>query len=437
MNTALGLLLVVALVAATAFFVAAEFAMLAADRSKLKADADDGKRSAIAAVALIRRMSFHLSGAQLGITIFSLALGFVAEPVVAKLVDPAVQAVTGREDSAISVVIALALSTVFLLVAGELVPKNIAVAKAEPTLYAMAPAIRVVDGILTPVIHSFNGVANRLVRMLGIEPIDEPEAISSLADIEYLIRSSAKSGSLDSDALSLLTRTLKFGDKIAADALQPRVKLDALPATATVGDLIERSAKTGHSRYPIYGEDLDDIVGVADIARVFSLALGDRVKSPVAAIMSDPVVVPETKDLLDILADFQTSDSELVVVLDEHGGTAGILTLEDVLEEIAGEIDDEYDAAESVAIVDLSQGIYILEGTLHEGEVVEACGYILPEGEDYETLAGFVLQEMGKIPAVGDSIVRNGWRLEVVEMDKLRIATLQLTPPDLISEALS
>ena len=437
MNTVLGVLVVVALVAATAFFVAAEFAMLAADRSKLKADAESGKRSAVAALGLIRRMSFHLSGAQLGITIFSLALGFVAEPVVAKLVDPAVEAVTGREDSAISVVIALALATVFLLVAGELVPKNIAVAKAEPTLYAMAPAIRVVDGLLTPVIVSFNGVANRLVRMLGIEPIDEPEEISTLADIEYLIRSSAKSGSLDSDALSLLTRTLRFGDKIAADALQPRVKLDALPATATVGDLIERSAKTGHSRYPIYGQDLDDIIGVADIAQVFSLALGDRMKSPVMAITSEPVVVPETRDLLDILSDFQTSGSELVVVVDEHGGTAGILTLEDVLEEIAGEIDDEYDAIESLVTVDLSQGVYILEGTLHEGEVAEACGYLLPEGEDYETLAGYLLQEMGKIPSVGESIVRNGWRLEVVEMDGLRIATLQLTTPDVISEAQS
>jgi CBS domain containing-hemolysin-like protein len=434
MNILLGLLVVVGLVAATAFFVAAEFAMLAADRSKLKADAEGGKRSAAGALALIRRMSFHLSGAQLGITIFSLALGFVAKPVVAELVDPAVEALTGREDSSISVLIALALSTVFLLVAGELIPKNIAVAKAEPTLYAMTPAIRLVHGLLTPIIVSFNGVANRLVRMLGIEPIDEPEEISSLADIEYLIRSSAASGSLDSDALSLLTRTLRFGDKTAADALAPRVKLDALPLTATVGDLIDKATETGHSRYPIYGVDLDDIVGVADITRVFSLALADRVKSPVATIMADPVVVPETKDLLDILSDFESSDSELVVVLDEHGGTAGILTLEDVLEEIAGEIDDEYDEVESPAIVDLTQGVYILEGTLHEGEVAEACGYVLPEGEDYETLAGYVLQEMGRIPAVGDSIIRNGWRLEVVEMDRLRVATLQLTPPDVLSE---
>lgn len=429
MSTALGILVVVALVAATAFFVAVEFAMVAADREKLKTDAEAGRRSARAALSVIKKMSFHLSGAQLGITIFSLALGFVAKPVIAKLIDPLVSSVIGREESGISVALALALSTIVLLVVGELIPKNVAVAKAEPVLYALTPAIRVVDGLFKPLIIGFNGVANRLVRMLGIEPLDEPEEISSLIEIEYLIRSSAESGSLDSDALSLLTRTLRFGDKIAADALQPRVKLDALPVTATVSELIQRSADTGHSRYPIFGDDLDDIVGVADIAKVFDLSLSERSSVTVDKIMAEPIVVPETKDLVDILADFQ-GDDQMIVVLDEHGGTAGILTLEDVLEEIAGEIDDEYDSAETPVLADLSKGMFIVEGTLHEDEVAEVSGFIVPEGEDYETLAGFVLQQMGKIPEAGDDINVDGWAIEVVEMDGLRIATLQLTRPE-------
>lgn len=428
MSTGIGILVVVALVAATAFFVAVEFAMVAADREKLNTDAEAGRRSARAALGVMKKMSFHLSGAQLGITICSLALGFVAEPVIAKLIDPVVASVIGREQSGISVALALALSTIVLLVVGELIPKNVAVARAEPVLYALTPAIRVVDTLFKPIIVSFNGVSNRLVRMLGIEPIDEPEEISSLIEIEYLIRSSGESGSLDSDALSLLTRTLRFGDKIAADALAPRMKLDALPVTATVSDLIERSADTGHSRYPIYGDDLDDIVGVADIAKVFGLSLLERSTVSVAKIMAEPTVVPETKNLLDILADFK-DDNQMIVVLDEHGGTAGILTLEDVLEEIAGEIDDEYDSAEPPILADLAKGMFILEGTLHEDEVAEASGFIVPEGEDYETLAGFVLQQMGNIPEAGDSIEVDGWHIDVVEMDGLRIATLQLTKP--------
>lgn len=429
MSTVFGIVVVIALVAATAFFVAVEFAMVASDREKLNTDAEAGRRSARAALGVMRRMSFHLSGAQLGITIFSLALGFVAEPVIAKLIDPLVAVVTGKEGSGISVALALALSTIVLLVAGELVPKNLAVAKPETVLYALTPAIRIVHGLLTPFIVGFNGIANWVVRLIGIEPLDEPEEISSLIEIEYLIRSSAESGSLDSDALSLLTRTLRFGDKVAADALQPRVKLDALPSTATVGELIQRSTDTGHSRFPIYGEDLDHIVGVADISKVFGLPLSQRSGVAVTDIMVDPTLVPETKNLLDLLADFH-GDSELVVVLDEHGGTAGILTLEDVLEEIAGEIDDEYDSVDTAILADLSQGIFILEGTLHEGEVAEASGFVLPEGEDYETLAGFVLQQMGKIPEAGDYIHLNGWGIEVVEMDGLRIATLQLTKPE-------
>lgn len=238
---------------------------------------------------------------------------------------------------------------------------------------------------------------------------------------------------MDSDAVSLLTRTLRFGDKVAADALRPRVRLAALPATATVGELIGLSTETGHSRFPIYGEDLDDVLGVADITKAFDLSLSQRASAPVTDIMVEPIVVPETRDLIDIVGDFRDSGSEIVVVVDEHGGTAGILTLEDVLEEIAGEIDDEYDDAEVPVFADLETGVFIVEGSLHADEVFDACGFGVPEGE-YETLAGFFLQTLGRIPTAGDVAVVEGWALEVVEMDRLRIATLQLTKPGLSEE---
>ncbi len=427
-NTVLGLALVFLLVAANGFFVAVEFALIAVDQSKLRAMAGEGRWSAKIALAATKRMSFHLSGAQLGITITSLLLGFIAEPLAGTLLDPLLEPMVGSGNSAVSVVVALSIATVFQMVAGELVPKNIAIAKPEAVAVALLPIARVVHRLMSPFILVFNGAANWLIRRLGIEPQEELTSVRSLDEIEYLIRSSGDSGTLAPDALELLTRTIRFEDKTAADALTPRVHLGAVPSTATVGDFIDLSMETGHSRYPVYGEDIDQIVGVARITDVFKLPPSRRRSTPIGDIMRVPHIVPETRDLGDVLEDFRLTGSQLVIVVDEHGGTAGVLTLEDVLEEIAGDIDDEYDVETADLTRGKRTGIVVVAGTLHADEVLDASGFYTPEGE-YETIAGFILDRLGRIPDEGDRLTIDGWRLEVAAMDGLRIASVQVVRP--------
>lgn len=427
MNVAVGLLLIFLLVAANGFFVAVEFALVAADRSKLQSRADAGHWSAKIAVATFSRLSFHLSGAQLGITITSLILGFLTEPLVGQLVDPLVEPIIGRTGSGFSIALSIGIATVIQTVAGELIPKNIAIARPEAVAMALSPAARIVHGALTPMIVVFNGAANWLVRRFGIEPTEELTSVRSLEEIEYLIRSSGETGSIAPDAIDLLTRSVRFNEKNAADALTPRVHVTALPISATVGDLIDLTRESGHSRYPVFGDDLDDLRGVVDVGAVFALPVETRSGVAVTEIMREPTVVPETRELNDILDDFASARSDLLIVLDEHGGMAGVLTLEDVLEEIAGDVDDEYDEAPRLTSGS-RPGVSIVAGTLHADEVEEVSGLEFPDGE-YETIAGFLLDQFGRIPGEGEVVSWRGWELEVVAMDGLRIASVQIVAP--------
>lgn len=422
-----GLIVIVLLVAANGFFVAVEFALVAADRSKLEAEAAQGSLPARAAVLALSRLSFHLSGAQLGITVTSLILGFLSEATVGRLLAPALEPIPFASGPTVSVVIALALATVFQMLVGELIPKTIAVALPEQTSRLLAPIALIVHGGLKPVITVLNGAANWTVRRLGMEPQEELQEIRSLQELQYLIQSSGDGGGLSPGARDLLTRTLRFGDKTAADALTPRVHVVALRYDDPVTELVAKASQTNFSRFPVIGDDLDDVRGVVSVQQVFGLAPEQRTATTAAELMRYPIVIPETKDLVDVIDDFRHTDAQTAVVIDEHGGTAGILTLEDVLEEIVGEVDDEYDDSTSLTI-GVAPGIYLLAGTLHPDEVEEACGLVIPEGE-YETLAGFILSELGRIPDVGDGLTVNRWRIRVAEMDRLRIASLRVTAP--------
>ncbi len=426
MNVFVGILLVLLLIAANGFFVAVEFSLVASDRSKLEARAAEGKWAAKQALAIFSRLSFHLSGAQLGITLTSLILGFLIEPLVGVLVEPLVEPLVGT-GSGYTIALSIAIATVMQTVLGELIPKNLAIAKPEAIAQALAPAAQVVHTVLSPFIIFFNGSANWTVRRLGIEPREELSAVRSLEEIEYLIRSSGETGTIAPDAVDLLARSLRFNEKDVADALTPRVHVTGIPIDATVADLVELTRSSGHSRFPVYGDDLDDVRGVVDIAAVFSLSEPNRDAVPIQRIMREPTVVPETRELHDILDDFNRVETDLLLVLDEHGGMAGVLTLEDVLEELAGDVDDEYDAATRTTRP--RTGVSVVAGTLHSDEVTEATGFEMPEG-DYETIAGFVLDVLGRIPDEGDHLEHEGWQVEVVAMDRLRIASVQIIAPD-------
>jgi len=434
-ETALGLLAVILLILANGFFVAVEFALVAVDRNRVKIDAEAGQRGARLTAGALRRLSFYLSGAQLGITVTSLVVGFIAEPTVAAALEPLLGDVVGEDRaSPVSIGLALVLATVGQMVGGELVPKTLAIARPRTTSYLLTGPMVVVCRLLGPVITFFNGAANWTVRHLGIEPQEELLSVRTLEELELLIRSSAAEGTLEPEAITLLTRTIRFGDKDAAAALTPRPDVLTLRSDDTVATLAARSVETGKSRFPVVGTDLDDVTGVVHVKEVYGVPFEQRGSTPVSAVMVPAFVVPETRDLADLLVDLRHGGAHLAVVVDEHGGTAGIITLEDVLEEIVGEIDDEHDVRRTAVTKVQRPGEWLLDASLHHDEVFDACGFDMPEG-DYDTLAGFVLSVLGHIPEPGERFEHDGWEVRVDSLDGLRVATVSLRRPDPEAEA--
>lgn len=427
--TILGFVAVIFLVLANALFVAAEFSLVAVDRTQVQARAAQGSRSARIAESILQRLSYNLSGAQLGITICSLGLGVLAEPVVAVALEPLVGTVVSDARAlGVSVVLALLLTTIVQMVVGELIPKSIAVARPVPTVLALSVAFRGFNLVFGPVIAVSNSAAERLVRLLGVEPTDELSSVRSRQELRRLVRSSEESGTIRRADAELLDRTFRFGEKTAADALTPRVSVEALTIDSLVGDLIALSFRTGLSRFPVHSGDLDDILGVVHIKDVLGVAAEQRSTYPIASLLRPVLAVPESKDLESLMFELQGAAGQFAVVVDEYGGTAGIITLEDLVEEIVGDIDDEHDPRSGVPTVRRWAGAHLVSGMLHPDEVFEACGFRVPEG-GYETLAGFVLDRLGHIPGVGDSLLHDGWAVEVNEMDGRRVATVKLVAP--------
>ena len=423
----LGLLVAVGLIAANALFCAAEFAFIAVDRTRVALMAAAGNRRARVLERMLPRLNFYLSGAQLGITITSIGLGFVAQPYIAAVLSPLLENVfSPRTADGVALVIALALATVLQLVFAEVVPKNVAVSRPEATGLALAPAMRLLSALLGPVIRFLNATSVWLVRRLGVEPREELESIRSVDELELLIQTSAEQGRLGREATQLLTRSIRFGDKEAGEILVPRPDVVGVPVTATVADLATASLASGYSRLPVYGGDLDDVLGVALAKDVLRVAPEARATTPVTELMQPVPAVPLTARLDTLLSEMRATGKQLVLVVDEYGGTTGILTLEDLLEEIVGEIEDEHDAPELTAPA--PAGLTVLDGGLNLDELAETVGLHLPEG-DYETLAGFLLAQLDRIPEVGDEVVWRGWRFEVLEMERRRVARVVVHPP--------
>lgn len=419
----LGLLFALLLILIHGFFVAGEFGIVAIDRNKVEQRASEGDARARSVMRALRTLSFQLSGAQLGITITSLLVGFLIEPVIAPVVKPLVDLVGVPQDSSlgISVGLGLVLATSFEMVVAELVPKNLAIARPESVSYAIATPLRLANAAMKPLIVFLNAAANWTVRLVGIQPKDELTAVHSLEELQVLIRSSRERGGLDEEEATLLARSISFGDKVAADALVPRVDIVSLGRDATLQDLAKVAVETGHSRFPVTGEDIDDIIGIAHVKDVHTIEKRRRPAVRITQIMRPPLVVPESRELASLLVEMRRTRLHLAVVIDEFGGTAGIVTLEDLLEEIVGEIDDEYDPSQEDLLTSSPEGVHVVPGMSHADELRELTGFELPEG-DYETLAGFLLELFDRIPSSGDHVSFDGWEFKVVEMEKRRIA---------------
>jgi len=370
---------------------------------------------------MLGRLSFHLAGAQLGITVSSLILGFIAQDALSGVLD----LLPGIDSSGTQAgVIALVIATVFQMVFGELVPKNLAIAKPDGVSFALAPLQRMYGVFAGPVIAGLDGSANVLVRRLGMEPVESIQSTRSREELAQLIVSSGESGKLNEGEGDLLIRSIRFGDLDVADVLTPRTDMVVLQRDAMISDLRAASLRTGHSRFPVYGDDVDDVVGIADVRDVFTLAPELRDATPVAAILRDVVVVPESRELSEVLGDLRGARSRTALVVDEHGGTAGLVTLEDLLEELVGDIADEYDVPTEVTATPRA-GAHEVDGSLHTDEVLEALGVEIADGP-YETLAGFMLSAFGRIPEVGEAVDVDGWRYTVLVLDKRRISRVEV-----------
>ncbi|HYZ47005.1 MAG TPA: hemolysin family protein [Actinomycetota bacterium] len=418
------------LILAHGLFVAGEFAIVTVDRAQMERLAREGHRGAQSALAAVRTLSFQLSGAQLGITVTSLIVGFIAEPTIGRAIEPVLTAIGLPRASvpAVAITVALGLATALEMVIGELVPKNLAIAEPQSLALRTATPLRWFNRVFKGVIVFLNSSANWTVRRLGIEPREELAAVRSLEELQMLVHSSRAEGLLPEADFSLLDRSFTFGDKTADDALVPRTSVAALGRAQTLSELAEVALETGHSRFPVYTNDLDDIIGVAHVHDLFRVPFEERATTRVTEVIRPAITVPESRSLGSLLVEMRRERQHLAIVLDEYGGTSGIITLEDLLEEIVGDIEDEHDPARA-GRPRPPTGIEVLSGMLHRDEVREACGFEMPEG-DYETLAGFLLWLLRRIPEQGDHATYRGWEFKVVEMDGRRIASvLAVAPP--------
>ena len=425
----IALLAVVLLVLANGFFVAAEFALVAVDRTKVERDAADGRRRARMTLGLLQRLSFHLSGAQLGITITSLLVGLLTEPSIASLLRPVIEPIVGEAAvHAVAIVAAIAIATIVQMIVGELVPKGLAVARPVTTTYMLAPIVRVYGLVFAPLIGFLQGAANRTVRLVGVEPTEELSHVRTLRELQVMVSASSAQGAIPEAATQLITRSIRFEGKTAEDVLVPRTAVRALQRDASVDDLVAVAVDSGHSRFLVYGADIDDVLGTVHVRSVHEVPRAQRSTVRVGTLVRPVMAVPESRELGDVLMDFRREGAHLAVVVDEYGGTAGIVTLEDVLEEIVGEIGDEHDLREEPRRVVVRHGEWSLPGLSSPDEVADRTGFTVPDGE-YETLGGFLLDRLGHLPTVGESHVERGWIFEVAEMDRRRIATVRVVAP--------
>lgn len=426
--TVLGLLGFLALTAGTAVFVAAEFSLTSLERTTVDQHARDGDRRAKQVQHAHRTLSFQLSGAQLGITITTLVTGYIAEPVLAGLLRPmftGLGASTSWSDG-VSLALALLIATSLSMVFGELVPKNLAIAQPLRIARATAGTQATFSRVFKIVIDGLNGTANWVVRRLGVEPADELRSARSTQELGSLVRTSARQGGLAPATATLLDRSLRFGERFADELMTPRVRIDTLDADDTVDDLLAAARRTGHSRFPVVNGDLDDPLGVVHVKQAFAIEDARRHDTTLERIVRRVPTVPSTLDGDALMDRLRGDGMQVALVVDEYGGTAGMVTMEDLIEEILGDVRDEHDPLDSDVLP--TDGGWVLSGLLRTDEVAEVTGFTAPDG-DYETIGGYVLSELGRIPDAGDEVEIDGWRLEVREMDGMRVALVALSTP--------
>lgn len=419
----------IVLTAGTALFVAAEFSLVALDRPTVQRAIDEGDARARVVLQSLKQLSTQLSAAQVGITITTLVVGYLAQPSIGALLAGPLTSLGMPQGAATAVSngTALVLVTVFSMVCGELLPQFLGISAPLATAKVVALPVRFFAGLFKPLILLLNGSANKVLRAMGIEPQEELSAARTPQELTSLVQRSAEAGTLDVTTARMLTRSLGFGERTADDVMTPRVRCTGIHRDESAEDVLRLSRRTGHSRFPVLGDDWDDIDGVVHVKKAMAVPHERRKDVPVSALMSDRLVVPETIRLDPLLRQLRQGGFQMAVVVDEYGGTSGIVTLEDVVEEIVGEVADEHDRARQSGRA-LLDGSWTVPGLWRPDEVRDAFDADVPDGPDYETMGGFVMERLGRIPVVGDVVAVPGWRIQVVGMAGRRVDRLRFVP---------
>jgi len=427
----------VLLILACGAFVAAEFAFVTVDRSSVDKAAESGDRKSQGVRSALRSLSTQLSAAQVGITVTNLAIGFMAEPAIAGLIDGPLESI-GISDGAVtgvSLVIAFTLANVLTMIFGELVPKNLAIARPLETARAVQGFHRGFTTLFGPLVRGANNMANAILRRMGIEPQEELASARSPEELGSLVRRSAQQGTLELPTATLLEKSLEFGERRADDVMTPRVRVEILSPDAPVMSVIEAARESGRSRFPVVTEGDEAVEGIVHVKHAVGVPYDRRHEVEVRAVMADPVLVPSTMELDPLLTELRKVGLQIAVVVDEFGSFDGIVTLEDLIEEIVGDVRDEHDPRED-PVRSIGQNTWGISGLQRPDEIAEKTGVQLPEDEDYETIAGLIAMELGRVPGRGDTVrieaenEADGKSVEVeltvLRMDGLRIDRVRL-----------
>jgi len=419
-----GLLLTVG----TGFFVASEFALVNLDRGDLEAREARGEKGLGPTIGALRITSTHLSSAQLGITLTTLLTGYTMEPAISTLLRGPLESLGVPEPvlPGIGTVLAIFIATLLSMVIGELVPKNFALALPRHTAKIVVPFQVLFTTVFKPAVLLLNNSANGILRLLGIEPKEELSGARTAEELSSLVRRSAMEGVLEADTAVLLDRTLMFSGHTAADVMTPRLRVATVERGDSAQDVIDLAKSTGYSRFPVVDHDVDDIVGLVHVKQAVAVPRAKRSLVPASALQTEPVRVPETMKLDSMLGELRGRGYQMAIVVDEYGGTAGVATLEDLVEELVGELMDEHDRARADVI--RGRGYLTFPGMLRPDELLDRAGITVPEDGPYETVAGFVMSEIGRLPVVGDEVRIDEGTLRVERLDGRRIDRIRFVP---------
>lgn len=405
----------------TAVFVAAEFSLVALDPSHV-----DGKRAARVRRALAT-LSTQLSSAQVGITLTTILLGYTAQPAITELLKIPLSdsALSRAAVAAVAGTLSLIIVNAFSMIVGELVPKNLALAEPMRVARVASPLILTFTAALGPLIRALNSAANGVLRAMGIEPKEELSGGRSPQELAALVRRSAEAGTLDADTARLLTNTIELDELSAVDVMTDRTRVTMLPASAKASDVLAAARASGHSRFPVTGDGPDDVLGVVTIAGAIAVPVGQRDDAPVTELMVPAPRVPETIALRPLLVELRGLSLQCAIVVDEYGGTAGLVTLEDLVEELVGDVSDEHDRRRP-SMHRAPGGAWVAQGDLRPDEVAEHSGIEIPESPAYETVGGFVMARLGRVAEAGDVVEVDGVRVTVERMEGRRIDRVRL-----------